>query len=370
MSAGTSSRKRQASPAISLVAPEGDSDRGMVGRVDHAELKQAVAAVSFPVIAWDQSGQIRLANEAAAELVGRRLDEVVGKSLTDFAAPANEVNRTIADLSQGRFVGVHSHRTLHVEGGPDRSVLTTSRAIEVDGQRGGVSAFVVDGETAGLGRDPTRTWLDLVPVAVGVTDMDWVIQNVSTEIRELIDQTPAQVRGRNLLSLVNPEDIEDVVALCGEIEEPHSFPRMRFMLPDGGEIGLCVLVAPLPAPSKGRAFGLVGRVESFFPQQTDRVADLELRLRRIGAEVRAAELMTTAAGPALQNHPEFGDLSTRQWEILNKLQAGDRVPTIAKELFISQSTVRNHLSTIFQHFGVHSQAELLERLRQPLGDQP
>jgi DNA-binding NarL/FixJ family response regulator len=31
-------------------------------------------------------------------------------------------------------------------------------------------------------------------------------------------------------------------------------------------------------------------------------------------------------------------------------------------LFLSQSTVRNHLSTIYRKVGVHSQSELLSRL--------
>jgi hypothetical protein len=35
---------------------------------------------------------------------------------------------------------------------------------------------------------------------------------------------------------------------------------------------------------------------------------------------------------------------------------------IASQLYVSQSTVRNHLATIFHKFGVHSQAELLELL--------
>jgi DNA-binding NarL/FixJ family response regulator len=110
-------------------------------------------------------------------------------------------------------------------------------------------------------------------------------------------------------------------------------------------------------------FALVGRVESYFPQQQNRVADLELRLRRIGAEVRAAGLIESAATSVLLDHPEISELSTRQWEILSRLLEGERVSTIATRLFISQSTVRNHLSMIFQRFGVHSQAELIAKLR-------
>lgn len=57
------------------------------------------------------------------------------------------------------------------------------------------------------------------------------------------------------------------------------------------------------------------------------------------------------------------DLSSRQLEILRRLLDGQRVVEIAGELFISQSTVRNHLSAIYQRFDVHSQVELLSLLR-------
>jgi DNA-binding NarL/FixJ family response regulator len=57
------------------------------------------------------------------------------------------------------------------------------------------------------------------------------------------------------------------------------------------------------------------------------------------------------------------ELTTRQWEILTLLVQGKRVPTIARELYISPSTVRNHLSAMFKKFGVHSQPELLKALR-------
>jgi DNA-binding CsgD family transcriptional regulator len=49
---------------------------------------------------------------------------------------------------------------------------------------------------------------------------------------------------------------------------------------------------------------------------------------------------------------------------------GKRVATIARMMFISQSTVRNHLSAIFERFGVHSQAELLALLRSQDSDSP
>ena len=45
------------------------------------------------------------------------------------------------------------------------------------------------------------------------------------------------------------------------------------------------------------------------------------------------------------------------------LLAGDRVPAIARKLFIAQSTVRNHLSSVFGKLNVGSQQELIDSLR-------
>ena len=55
-------------------------------------------------------------------------------------------------------------------------------------------------------------------------------------------------------------------------------------------------------------------------------------------------------------------LTQREWEILRLLRANQRVVAIARSLHISTSTVRNHLKSIFQKMGVHSQMELLECL--------
>ena len=64
-------------------------------------------------------------------------------------------------------------------------------------------------------------------------------------------------------------------------------------------------------------------------------------------------------------------LSKRESEILSHLVEGGRVSTIAQKLFLSPHTVRNHLRNIFWKLGVHSQAELIEYVRESpdiLGD--
>ena len=44
------------------------------------------------------------------------------------------------------------------------------------------------------------------------------------------------------------------------------------------------------------------------------------------------------------------------------------MPTIAAAMYLSQSTVRNHLSGIFRQVGVHSQQELIALLLRRAAD--
>jgi len=68
--------------------------------------------------------------------------------------------------------------------------------------------------------------------------------------------------------------------------------------------------------------------------------------------------------PALTEIPQLGDLTSREWEVLTGLLNGQRVSDIAAELYVSQSTVRNHLSSIYARLGVHSQVDLVRLIRQ------
>lgn len=51
-------------------------------------------------------------------------------------------------------------------------------------------------------------------------------------------------------------------------------------------------------------------------------------------------------------------LSDREAQVVRLLVTGHAVPTIARLLFISQSTVRNHLSAVFRKLRVNTQEDL------------
>ena len=91
---------------------------------------------------------------------------------------------------------------------------------------------------------------------------------------------------------------------------------------------------------------------------------LEQLVWRIATEIEAAALAPQVGQlSAFLDAASIGSLSSRQIEVLTRLVSGERTPVIAREMFISESTVRNHLSTIFSKFGVHSQSELIEKLQ-------
>jgi DNA-binding CsgD family transcriptional regulator len=93
-------------------------------------------------------------------------------------------------------------------------------------------------------------------------------------------------------------------------------------------------------------------------------ADLERRLMRLAVGIGAVGFpRDLATGPREFQVPGLSRLSRRELDIVNRLVAGDRVPAIATALFLSQSTVRNHLATVFQKLGVGRQQELINLFR-------
>jgi pimeloyl-ACP methyl ester carboxylesterase/DNA-binding CsgD family transcriptional regulator len=76
--------------------------------------------------------------------------------------------------------------------------------------------------------------------------------------------------------------------------------------------------------------------------------------RRFKEEV----LAFTGVAPTRDN-PIFATLSAREREILTLLARGLTNLDIGRELFISEKTVRNHVTSIFEKLGVHSRANAI-----------
>ena len=153
--------------------------------------------------------------------------------------------------------------------------------------------------------------------------------------------------------------------------------RVRVRHADKSWLPMVAVLVPLTGsePEPGFAFVLRAdhEAESNAPEgsgsSSDRIAALEHRLWRIALELKAAGIVQQVRHlPDFKHIPEVNDLTTRQLEVLTRLLEGQRVPTIAAETYVSTSTVRNHLAAIYRKLGVHSQAELLAKVRRPGDD--
>lgn len=159
-------------------------------------------------------------------------------------------------------------------------------------------------------------------------------------------------------------------------------------LPDGGVHGIAQLraeTAPVPVAivATGSSSAPADRAEAFLAGAHEYVVK-PLAPRDLVARVRDALRSASSARPdsrpdalhgildaarqrdaALAASDLVGELSPRQIDIVRRLVSGQRVPAIARELYVSQSTVRNHLSAIFHRFGVCSQQELCDAVTRP-----
>jgi len=142
-----------------------------------------------------------------------------------------------------------------------------------------------------------------------------------------------------------------------------SFPVVtipqRFLTAEGVFDGFFHIVVDLGAVLTARQIG------------PPHAIDVRSTLHRIALELQSISLAAAVGGtPTLPlHHPDLQDLSPRESEVLSLLVAGDRVPTIAERLHISQHTVRNHLKSMFRKLGVGTQSELIDHVRS-LGEAP
>jgi DNA-binding NarL/FixJ family response regulator len=65
--------------------------------------------------------------------------------------------------------------------------------------------------------------------------------------------------------------------------------------------------------------------------------------------------------------PKIGDLSARQREILEMVVEGLSNAQIAGRLYLSESTIKQHLGAVYKELGVHNRTEAAKRCREHPG---
>jgi DNA-binding CsgD family transcriptional regulator len=198
--------------------------------------------------------------------------------------------------------------------------------------------------------------------AVGTLNTAWWIDSVSPN-GGLVDQDLA---GMELASVVHPDDVGRLLrAIRNTVESAEdAVVRVRLRHTTLGWTETRCLFSPLSQdenPTLGLGLGETAR-NSFPGPDAERITTLEGHLLRFATELHAGgwrhfEPLVNASRLAA-----LDQLSRRQREVVDRLLRGERVSSIAASMYISASTVRNHLSQSFNAFGVHNQSELLALL--------
>ena len=200
------------------------------------------------------------------------------------------------------------------------------------------------------------------PAVVGSTNSHLIIDRLSAGAEALLGLSGRDLIGQSLLELVSPADVANLVKAAARSIDSETWTSLPVSVHWRSEQPMScrlLLVAMRPEPSLMFALTSNSTGAQLVPGQGDDTGRESLA-KLFGPPTRPQQPASPADAPGLTR------LSAREMEIVTRLFNGDRVPAIAGGLFLSQSTVRNHLSAVFRKLGVRSQQELIHQLRDTL----
>ena len=193
---------------------------------------------------------------------------------------------------------------------------------------------------------------------------------VNERIRQWLGYKEGELKGKPF-EILFPDELYDVARAEGRAVEEGDLRAVITVFKRKDGTTFPVLLVPNRVVSQGGEFeGYVAVVADLGAVQTAKQAgyraggDLGAAIDRIATELQLLGISARALSsrPISFDHPDLQQLTPREREVLVQIAGGRRVPAMAKKLFISQSTVRNHLRAIYRKLGVESQGELVELL--------
>lgn len=322
--------------------------REMLELVSHSHAPMMVLQVPSQVIT--------AASPSANELLDPLGQPPIGRSLMDFIE--GDPSEAMTLLEAGRLTGFETLRALKLTG--QRRRLWISAVPDTGPTQVAIAVLLKEDAT---GRDlvPSKDDDASSPV-IGSTDGRLMVDRVSSEVYESLGHFVEEIIGTSFLSLIAPDDIAEVLLALAQTSKHDEGVTLRVGVVGAGLVPVpCQLVLLPLTPAPSCAFALL-REDSHGPADGRAVADLITRLSR---GIRGAMTSQAVASSPVRSNVDLSHLSSRELEIVTRLIAGDRVPSIAKQLFLSEGTIRNHLSSVFGKLGVGTQQELIELLRPP-----
>jgi len=209
--------------------------------------------------------------------------------------------------------------------------------------------------------------VDRMACGMIVEDLESRIRYANRRILELTGYSASELEGQPVEMLV-PEELRSQLSVEQErARDGDARTRLSALQrKDGRAIPVAVSPQAIPGDAETDAGVLsiivdLGEVYSARPlgatdgSLASELANVATRLQALSFSATLSERTAISV-----DHPDLAALSAREKEILEQLMDNRRVPAIAERLFISPSTVRNHLKSIFRKVGVSSQRELID----------
>jgi DNA-binding CsgD family transcriptional regulator len=337
----------------------------MVDSLSAGELSQTAAEVlgdiPFPALVLEvPSERIVAASPAATQLLDPLGGIVVGRLLEEFTSDRPTPGPDL--FVGGRLNGFETFRVLRRRGETDLKVRMWIRRFDHQPTTEFVVVVIVADRPSGADY-PHAEWQE-APAVVGTADASLLIERVSSDAEELFQMPVDDLLGRSLLALIAQDDVPVCLTALSEASALQHGITIHVGIHTGKEgppLRCEILILPLQ-PSPSCAFVFLPIPAGTAPDPVS--ADLSAMLLRLGRGAEAAELARGVfRGISERSVPGLSRLTTREFEIVTRLLEGDRAPAIASKLFLSQSTVRNHLASVFAKLGVNSQQELVDVLK-------
>lgn len=325
----------------------------------HSQMREILDIVSrshAPVMVLEVPSQIiAAASPGAHELLDHIAQPLLGRSLHEFVdgAPTDAMSL----LAAGRITGYETMRVIRGTGQRRRLWI---QSLPRTGSLGAVIAVLLKDDDAGRVSVPWEVDDAPTPV-IGSTDARLMIDRVSSEVLHTLGYQVAQLIGTSILALVAPEDVPKLLGALAETSQNNEGVTLRVGLINAELVSVSCQLVLLPlTPAPSCAFALLTEQSDSGPADGRAVAEM---ITRLGQGIRGAMTSQAAATTPLRPDVDLTHLSSRELSVVMSLMAGHRVAAIAKLEFLSEGTIRNHLSIVFAKLGVKTQRELIELLR-------
>lgn len=349
------------------------TQRGVTELPEHREAgtRTDIDSASVGLLTIDtSSGAITSCNDAFAEVLGRTADDVEGRLITDF------IDEEVRSVAMAVVGGIRAGYISSVDGNVD--LVRGAGTVEVDcsilalgadrPHKTAIACAIPADASASpdtVASEPgfRPSHVDPNRLVMATMDDDWRIIEVApgSAVQLGWPEPRATTVLPRLRELAHPADtatLDGSFARRSSTETPDTFSlRLRGL--DEQWLSARFTVSPLRGQVPPKFALVISLLHTEEPDETEseRVARLEDQLARIRQVVEATDDVAPAGSV------DLSDLTMRQREIVERLLLGHRVDAIARDLYVSPSTVRNHLSAIFDKLGVASQSELVELLR-------